>query len=131
MDDLVNVLGLDAEFLRLAGAGAGEAGASLEHIFGAHGVLRPLGFGFLDNARDPSGFVALALGAVAPVDAHHFPKQLALGAALLPGERFDFLYYGRRNREAHDFGCSAHAHKPVSELILVKLIITESGNPST
>src|SRR5271157_237559 len=131
MDDAVNVFGLDAEFLGLAGAGAGQAAALFEHVFGAHGLVLLLGFGFFDNARDPPAFVAVPLVAVASIDAYHFPEQLTLGPAFLLGERFNFLDDGRRDREAHDLGCSAHVHKPVNGLILVKLIITGQRNSST
>ena len=36
MDDAVNVLGLDPEFLALAGTGAGQTVAFLEHVFGVY-----------------------------------------------------------------------------------------------
>src|ERR1035438_3469896 len=111
MEDPVNVLGLDPELLGLAGAGTGQAVALLEHVFGAHGVLLLLSFGFFDNSRDPAAFVAVPLVAVSPVDAHHFPEELTLGPALLFGQRLDFLNDRRRDGEAHDFGCSAHVHR--------------------
>src|ERR1035437_2057444 len=130
MDDAVYVLWLNPELLGLTGTVAGQAVALLEHVLGAHGVPLLLGFGFLDDAHDPSVFVAVPLVAVASVDAHHFPEQLTLGPALLLGGHFNFLENGRRYGEAHDFGCPAHVHEPMNGLILVKLMITDVLNLS-
>src|SRR5271157_185683 len=114
MDDAVYVLWLNPELLGLTGPGARQAVALLERVLDAHGIPFLLGFGFLDYAHDPSVLVAVPLVAVAPVDAHHFPEQLALGPALLLGECFNFLDNDRRDGEAHDFGCPAHVHEPMN-----------------
>src|ERR1039458_2053162 len=132
MDDAVNVLGLDTEFLSLASAGTRRAVAFLEHVLGACGVLLLLSLGLFDKARDPPTFIAVAVVAVAAINSDHFPEQLTLGPALLLGESFHFLDDRRRDGEAHDFGCSAHVHELVNRLlILVKLIITSQRNSST
>lgn len=87
MDELVYASGSCpyAEFLGPFRARATKSLAFCEGFIYRNGPASLLGSCFADEVRDPTGLVTVPLLSEALVDAHHFAKELALSAPLLPG----------------------------------------------
>src|SRR5262249_32074031 len=118
MDETMYIFPRDASRFRFCGNLSTKLFQLLHHLFRSHGCGLLLLLRFPNQVHHPALLILLALPAVALVDAEHLAKELALGTAFCLGDLLHFFDDTRGNREAQDFGCTAHIHRPKLSLTL-------------